>query len=84
MSKKIITYVLTLAMIFSVFSNPALGYATTEAEASGVTNTTAVNEPSDVTETLNEDEVEPEKEEPKEVDNKKKRHKNNQNQGDEK
>lgn len=28
--------------------------------------------------------VEPEKEEPKEVDNKKKRHKNNQNQGDEK
>jgi cell wall-associated NlpC family hydrolase len=50
-------------MIFSVFSNPALGYATTEADASGVTNTTAVNEPSDVTETLNEDEVESEKEE---------------------
>lgn len=57
MSKKIVTYVLTLAMIFSVFSNPALGYATTEATASDVTNTTAVNEPSDVTETLNEDEV---------------------------
>ncbi len=56
MSKKIITYVLTLAMIFSVFSNPALGYATTEADASDVTNTTAVNEPSDVTETLTEDE----------------------------
>lgn len=63
MSKKIVTYVLTLAMIFSVFSNPALGYATTEADASDVTNTTAVNEPSDVTETLNEDEVESEKEE---------------------
>ena len=57
MSKKIVTYVLTLAMIFSVFSNPALGYATTEADASDVTNTTAVNEPSDVTETLIEDEV---------------------------
>ena len=52
MSKKIVTYVLTLAMIFSVFSNPALGYATTEADASDVTNTTAVNEPSDVTETV--------------------------------
>lgn len=52
MSKKIVTYVLTLAMIFSVFSNPALGYATTEAVASDVTNTTAVNEPSDVTETV--------------------------------
>ncbi len=46
MSKKIVTYVLTLAMIFSVFSNPALGYATTEADASDVTNTTAVDEPS--------------------------------------
>jgi len=52
MSKKIVTYVLTLAMIFSVFFNPALGYATTEAEASDVTNTTAVNEPSEVTETV--------------------------------
>ena len=60
MSKKIVTYVLTLAMIFSVFSNPALGYATTEANASDVTNTTAVNEPSDVTETLNKDEVDSE------------------------
>ncbi len=63
MSKKIVTYVLTLAMIFSVFSNPALGYATTEADASDVTNTTAVNEPSDVTETLIEDEVEAENKE---------------------
>ena len=68
MSKKIVTYVLTLAMIFSVFSNPALGYATTEADASDVTNTTAVNEPSDVTETLNEDEVASEKEETSEGD----------------
>ena len=68
MSKKIVTYVLTLAMIFSVFSNPALGYATTEAAASDVTNTTAVNEPSDVTETLNEDEVASEKEETSEGD----------------
>ena len=32
MSKKIVTYVLTLAIIFSVFSNPALGYATTETD----------------------------------------------------
>jgi len=47
MSKKIITYVLTLAMIFSVFCNPALGYATTEVTASDVTNTTAAEEPSD-------------------------------------
>lgn len=34
MSKKIITSVLTLAMIFSVICNPALGYAETESEAS--------------------------------------------------
>ena len=61
MSKKIVTYVLTLAMIFSVFSNPALGYATTETDVSDVTNTTAVNEPSDVTETLTEDEAGSEK-----------------------
>ena len=47
MSKKIITYVLTLAMIFSVFCNPALGYATTEVTTSDVTNTTAAEEPSD-------------------------------------
>ena len=51
MSKKIITYVLTLAMIFSVFCNPALGYATTEVTTSDVTNTTAAEEPSDDTNT---------------------------------
>ena len=52
MSKKIVTYVLTLAMIFSVFSSPALGYATTEASASDVTNTTAAEEPSEDTNTI--------------------------------
>ena len=41
MSKKIVTYVLTLAMIFSVFFNPALGYATTGAKAPDVTDTAA-------------------------------------------
>lgn len=39
MSKKIITSVLTLAMIFSVICNPALGYATTEATASDASTT---------------------------------------------
>ena len=52
MSKKIISHVITLAMIFSVLCNPALGHATTEAGTSDVTNITAAEEPSDDTNTV--------------------------------
>lgn len=48
MSKKIITSVLTLAMIFSVICNPALGYATTEATASDVSTTVEQTEEKEV------------------------------------
>lgn len=44
MSKKIITCVLTLAMIFSVISNPALGYATTEETSSDAGTTNQITE----------------------------------------
>ncbi len=67
MSKKIITCVLTLAMIFSVFCNPALGYATeTENASEDTVNVTLEENTSDTAETLTDETSETVTEEPAE------------------